>query len=101
MQKFKNQTQKAITARFSISDYLAIEREAEKLGSNLADVIRRAWTVYNSANEFKTDLTILENSIAIQTFNICCAVQGLNEQERADALNELKHLNLDGLGRQL
>ncbi|MUH72795.1 hypothetical protein [Psychrosphaera haliotis] len=90
MNKYKHVQQKAITVRFPLSDYLKIEREAEELGSNLADVMRKAWLAYNSSQDFKTDLKNSEIRLTSKLFEICCAVQGLSEQERKDAFQELK-----------
>lgn len=94
MQRFKHQQQKAITVRFSISDYLIIEQEAERLGSNFASVLREAWKAYHNSNQYKGELKQLEKNLLRQSFEVCCAVQGLNPTERKDALDELtSHLN--------
>lgn len=90
MNKYKHVQQKAITVRFPLSDYLKIEREAEERGSNLADVMRKAWIAYNNSQDFKTDLKTSENRLTSKIFEICCAVHGLSEQERRDAYRELK-----------
>ncbi|MDU0353830.1 hypothetical protein RS130_07730 [Paraglaciecola aquimarina] len=95
MNKFKHLQQKAITVRFSIADYLKIEQEAENLGSNLADVMRKAWIAYNSSQDFKTDLKNSENRLISKIFEVCSAVQGLTEQEREEAFHELK-IRLNG-----
>jgi CMP-N-acetylneuraminic acid synthetase len=89
MKRFQHQQQKAITVRFSISDYLKIEQEAERIGSNLANVLRESWTAYNNSNKFKSDLKQLEGTLLRQSFEVCCAVQGLTPLERKDALDEL------------
>jgi hypothetical protein len=95
--KYKSLTQKAITARFSISEYQRIEELAEENGSNLAEVIREAWRSYKKVHDLSRNLEVLQNSLLKQTFNICSAVAGLNEKERADALEELKDRNGDNL----
>lgn len=89
MKRFQHQQQKAITVRFSISDYLKIEQEAERIGSNLANVLRESWSAYNNSNQFKSDLKQLESNLLRQSFEVCCAVQGLNPIERKEALDEL------------
>ncbi|MCG9729599.1 hypothetical protein L1D44_07005 [Shewanella sp. Isolate13] len=89
MKRFQNQQQKAITVRFSISDYLKIEQEAERIGSNLANVLRESWSAYNNSNQLKSDLKQLESNLLRQSFEVCCAVQGLNPIERKEALDEL------------
>jgi capsid protein len=88
--KFIHQTQKAITTRFSITDYLNIEEEAEKLGTSLADVIRKSWKEYQKENEFKDDLKELENSLVRTVFEVCSAVAGLTSEQREEAKNDLK-----------
>lgn len=95
--KYKSLTQKAITARFSISEYQKIEALAEERGSNLAEILRESWRSYKKVHDLSRDLEVLQNSLLKQTFNICSAVAGLNEQERADALEELKDRNGDNL----
>ncbi|MGS0724774.1 hypothetical protein ACVBKF_01200 [Shewanella sp. 0m-11] len=89
MKRFQHQQQKAITVRFSISDYLKIEQEAERIGSNLANVLRESWSAYSNLNQFKSDLKQLESNLLRQSFEVCCAVQGLNPIERKEALDEL------------
>lgn len=89
--KYKSLTQKAITARFSISEYQKIEELAEKNGSNLAEVIREAWRNYKKDHDLSRDLEKLKSSILKQTFDICSAVAGLSDKERAEALDELKN----------
>ncbi|PNH80068.1 hypothetical protein [Vibrio diazotrophicus] len=90
--RFKHQTQKAVTARFSISDYYDIEKEAESLGTTVADVLRISWTEYNKKIEIQTALSELEINIMKNIFNIFCAVQGLSEQERHEASLEIYNI---------
>ena len=89
--KFKSITQKAITARFSISEYQKIEELAEENGSNLAEVIREAWRKYKNEHDLSRDLDVLKTSLLKQTFDICSAVAGLSDKERSEALDELKN----------
>lgn len=93
--KFKSTTQKAITVRLAISDYQKIEALAEEKNSNLAEILREAWRNYKKQNDHLRDLQQLEARLLKKIFNICCAVQGLNEQEKIEALAELKS-NLRG-----
>ena len=95
MKQFKHTQQKAITVRFPLTDYLKIEQEAEELGSNLADVMRRSWVAYNSSQDFKTDLKNSESRLVSKFFEVCCAVQGLTNDERKEAYQELK-IRLNG-----
>lgn len=90
--KFIHQTQKAVTARFSISDYLKIQNEAEKLGTTLADVLRLCWKDYENKNAVTAELKELESNIIKNVFEVCCAVSGLNSEDRNDAKNELKNV---------
>ncbi|WP_076920533.1 hypothetical protein [Pseudoalteromonas sp. SK18] len=89
--KYKSLTQKAITARFSITEYQRIEEVAEASGSNLAEVLREAWRSYKKKDDFSSDLQKLRVELLKQTFEICSAVAGLNEQERTEAITELKN----------
>lgn len=88
--KYKSLTQKAITARFSITEYQRIEEVAEASGSNLAEVLREAWRSYKKKDDFSSDLQKLRIELLKQTFEICSAVAGLNEHERTEAITELK-----------
>jgi hypothetical protein len=88
--KFKSITQKAVTARFSIYEYQKIEELAEERGSNLAEILRESWRSYKKVHDLSRNLEALQNSLLKQTFDICSAVAGLNEKERAEALEELK-----------
>lgn len=89
--KYKSLTQKAITARFSITEYQKIEEVAEASGSNLAEVLREAWRSYKKKDDFSNDLQKLRIELLKQTFEICSSVAGLNEHERTEAIAELKN----------
>jgi uncharacterized protein YydD (DUF2326 family) len=97
--KYKSLTQKAITARFSISEYQKIEELAEQNGSNLAEVIREAWRSYKKKNDISRELETLKTSLLKQTFEVCSAVAGLSEDERVEAISELKE-RLGGLAHE-
>ncbi|WP_440876443.1 hypothetical protein [Thalassotalea sp. PLHSN55] len=97
--KYKSLTQKAITARFSISEYQKIEELAEQNGSNLAEVIREAWRSYKKKNDIAKELESLKATLLKQTFEVCSAVAGLSEDERVEAISELKE-RLGGLDHE-
>jgi hypothetical protein len=88
--KYKSLTQKAITARFSMTEYQKIEELAEQSGSNLAEVLREAWRTYKKKNDTSKELEKLKTSLLKQTFEVCSAVAGLTENERVEAITELK-----------
>ncbi|MFT5295005.1 MAG: Lon protease-like protein [Colwellia sp.] len=88
--KYKSLTQKAITVRFPISDFQKIEEMAENNNSNLAEVLREAWRTHKKENDHLKDFKQLESRLLKQVFNICCAVHGLSNKEKLDALTELK-----------
>tara|TARA_R110001583_G_scaffold19264_1_gene75574 strand:+ start:1797 stop:2099 length:303 start_codon:yes stop_codon:yes gene_type:complete len=97
--KYKSLTQKAITARFSITEYQKIEELAEQNGSNLAEIIRDAWRSYKKESDNSQDLEKLKTSLLKQTFEVCSAVAGLSEDERVEAIAELKD-RLGGLNHE-
>lgn len=97
--KYKSLTQKAITARFSISDYQKIEEVAEQQGSNLAEVIREAWRSYKKKSDLSEELESLRSNLLKQSFEVCAAVAGLDEKERIEAISELKE-RLGGLDNE-
>jgi len=88
--KYKSLTQKAITARFSISEYQKIEELAEQNGSNLAEVIREAWRSYKKKDDISRELESLKANMLKQMFEVCSVVAGLSEDERKEAISELK-----------
>lgn len=93
--RYRHQTQKAITARFSITDYQDIEREAELIGTTLADVIRKSWEGYKKQEEMKEQLSKMEFELKKSMFEICCAVSGLTDDERREAYQDI-HINNKG-----
>ncbi|MEY8214746.1 MAG: hypothetical protein RPR97_09720 [Colwellia sp.] len=97
--KYKSLSQKAITARFSILEYQKIEEVAEQNGSNLAEVIRDAWRSYKKKDEYSKELDRLKDNLLKQTFEVCSAVAGLSDDERVEAISELKE-RLGGLGNE-
>jgi len=97
--KYKSLTQKAITARFSITEYQKIEELAEQNGSNLAEVIREAWRSYKKKDDISKELESLKTNLLKQTFEVCSAVAGLSEDERVEAISELKE-RLGGLAHE-
>ena len=90
--QYKKINQKAITVRFPIDDFLAIQEEAEQANSNLAEVLRKCWKSFREQNNNKQEFKKLEAKILKNTFDICCAVQGLTQSEKKEALQELKNL---------
>jgi len=97
--KYRHQTQKSITIRFSITDFQNIEELAEKNGTTKVDIIRECWREFNKNHDISRDLEKLKISLLIQTFEICSAVAGLSEGERAEALAELKE-RIGGLSHE-
>ena len=97
--KYKSLTQKAITARFSISEYQKIEELAEQQGSNLAEILREAWRSYKKKDQYSKELDTLKDNLLKQTFEVCSALAGLSDDERVEAISELKE-RLGGLGNE-
>jgi len=95
--KLRQDTQRAVTARFSMEMYLEIVQEAESRGVAVADVIRGAWTSHKEQKAISLLLFQFEKRMVRQTFEICSAVAGLSKQERKQAKEEfLKVIKVGG-----
>jgi hypothetical protein len=80
---------KAVTTRFPLGDYLRIQQEAEKEGCTIADIIRKTWKLHQQQQHFQQQLLSSEQRQCNATFEILCSVIGLQEHERAQALQQL------------
>jgi len=85
-----NNTNKAVTARLPLQDYLKLQQEAEQRGCTIADVIRQAWTQYQAQQQIQQQLLTLEQRQRQTTFEMLCAVVGLQASEREQALQQLQ-----------
>jgi polyhydroxyalkanoate synthesis regulator protein len=90
--KFRHATHASITVRFTISEYLEIEKVAEENGTNLAEELRGAWRNSQQKVEIKTALQNIESKLTKNMFLVGAAIQGLNESERKEALAEIQTL---------
>jgi hypothetical protein len=81
--------QKAVTTRFPMADYLALEEMAEENNTTIAEMIRRSWTTFSTEKDYQRAFMDLEQSLVAKIFEICCAVSGLSELERNEAKAEL------------
>lgn len=90
--RYKHQTQKLISARFNIRDYLDIEAEAEALGTTIADVVRVAWKEYSNKKSVEEYWDSLERRLVNKIFYIFIAALGLNEIEVNEAKLEVEKI---------
>lgn len=88
--KKRQETQRAVTARFTYADFSELTVEAEKRGTTIADMIRISWSSYQKQQDIKQLFSRLEIRLIRQMFEVCSVTAGLNEIERADAMTELK-----------
>ncbi|MBV1932028.1 MAG: hypothetical protein KUG71_09960 [Porticoccaceae bacterium] len=86
----RKEVNKAVTARFSIHEYLLLQQEAEKRGCTIADVIRNAWSQYQQQHQVQQQLLRLEQRQRKTTFEMMCTVVGLQASEREQALKQLQ-----------
>ncbi|SHF84356.1 hypothetical protein SAMN02745753_02732 [Marinomonas polaris DSM 16579] len=86
----KDSSIKSVTTRFSLKDYLEIQREAEKRGSNLAEVIRNSWETYQTNEQIKQQLANIELRQRKVMFEMICAVVGISSKERDEVVEQLK-----------
>jgi len=85
------QTQKPVTVRFPMGDYLDITAEAEIQKTTSADVVRRAWKSYQENNNIVLKLAQLEKRLLLNTFEICSATIGLSSDERKNAAKQINN----------
>jgi len=84
------QVSKAVTARFSLQDYLSLQEEAEKRGCTIADIIRKSWSMYKDQKQISQHLSRFEQRQRATNFEMLCSVIGLQDGEREQALLQLK-----------
>lgn len=87
--RYRHQTEKAITVRFSIEDFLDIESEAEERGTNLANMLRIAWMSHKTGLDFDEKLENFRRNLYDDNFKISCVVAGLTEDEIRESRGEL------------
>lgn len=86
---------KAVTARFPLQEYLKLQQEAERQGCTIADVIRQAWVQHQAQQQIQQQLLNLEQRQRETTFEMLCAVVGLQSSEREQALHQLRQLGVN------
>jgi VIT1/CCC1 family predicted Fe2+/Mn2+ transporter len=92
-----NNAMRAVTSRFSLSDYMALLAEAERTGSNPSQLLRQAWQVYQEQQQLDERLTQFESRLTRRTFEIVSAVAGLTETERKQAQAQVKQQLREGV----
>lgn len=92
-----NNAMRAVTSRFSLSDYMALLAEAERTGSNPSQLLRQAWQVYQEQQQLDERLTQFESRLTRRTFEIVSAVAGLTETECKQAQAQVKQQLREGV----
>lgn len=90
MKKLQSNTQKAVTARYSMFEYLKMLKKAEEKKVCIAELQREATRAFIKNDDFTIDLQQLEKRLVHKFFDICCAVNGLSPDEVTDARREIK-----------
>ncbi|GJA12736.1 MULTISPECIES: hypothetical protein [Aeromonas] len=85
----KQPTQKTVTVRFSMQDYINLVNEAEANNTTTAEVIRQAWASHQEHRNLTLMLSNLERNILSKNFEICSATVGLSEMERKKAARQV------------
>lgn len=88
--KLRQETQRAVTARFPLGDFANLASEAESRGTTIADVLRIAWASYCEQQETKQLFARLEARLIRQMFEVCAATSRLDDKERTEAMSEFK-----------
>ncbi|MBJ7537194.1 hypothetical protein [Marinomonas transparens] len=87
----KKNVNRAITVRFSASDYNRIVHDAEQKNGSVAEHIRAIISANDEQLSLDQRLVDLERRITNKTFSIVCAVANLSEHER-----EMVKMRLNG-----
>ncbi|WP_421254556.1 hypothetical protein [Aeromonas sp. 600948] len=85
----KQPTQRAVTVRFSMRDYLDLVNSAEEKNTTIAEVIRQAWASHREQQNLILLLSKLEQQLLLKTFEICAATVGLSDTERKIAVRQV------------
>ena len=88
--KNKTKAQYAITTKFTLGDYMALEAEVERTGSNFSQMLRKSWHVYMEKQSIEVRLAQLESRLTRRMFEIVSAVAGLSATEKKEALQQAK-----------
>ncbi|MES9859249.1 MAG: hypothetical protein ABW160_18910 [Candidatus Thiodiazotropha sp. 4PDIV1] len=86
----KPATTKAVTTRFSLSEYEKLAEAAEKCSGTVADVIRDAWHHYQQRQHIEQQLLQLEQRLKHSTFESLLAITNLDDDARENALQKLR-----------
>lgn len=93
----KQPTQRAVTVRFSMRDYLDLVNSAEEKNTTIAEVIRQAWANHREQKNLILLLSKLEQQLLLKTFEICAATVGLSDTERKTAVRQVN----SALGKEI
>jgi hypothetical protein len=88
--KLRQEVQRAVTARFPLSDFAELSTEAEMQGTTIADMLRISWRSYCDQRQLDQVLFHMEARFVKVMFETCSAVAGLSDVERQEAQSELK-----------
>lgn len=86
-----SRTQKPVTVRFAMGDYIDIAREAEAQNTTSADIVRKAWKNYQESKNMTLKLAQFERRMLLNTFEICTATVGLTSIERKKAAQQVNN----------
>ena len=83
------QTSISVSVRLSAVDHAALMCEAERLNTNISEVLRRSWRKFNDSQKTEQQLLAMEQrltrAIGETTFIAC----NLNSEEQADCRQQL------------
>lgn len=87
---YKASPQKAVTTRIPLADYGYLLTEAERRGTTVADMLRISCAGFREQQTFDERMRQMEARLKRYNFEIVCAVSGLTDTERKEALRDVQ-----------
>jgi Lon protease-like protein len=79
----------SVSVRLSTVDHAALMSEAERLNTNISEVLRRSWRKFNDAQKVEQQLLMLEQRLTKAIGETAFAACNLNTEEQADCKQQL------------
>jgi len=92
----KEALSKVISLRISNHDFNLMANEAEAKNIGVPDVLRGAWSEHLSQQDLSTTLAVVEQRLVRTTFEVVCAVAGIDDHERLYALKKFRNRLKEG-----
>lgn len=84
-----NKLEKLVSVRLSKDDHNQLAAESERLGTTVAEVIRKSCVFYLQHQRFEHHLITMERRQSEVLIEVVAAMLGLNEQRKIDVIEQL------------